>query len=155
MTRTEEGSNPPQPVSDDAPERHAAPPRLSGAVGRLAIAQVLGTLTALITGPLQARALGVDGRGLLAAVTVPLTLLPLLANLGLGVYTSRAAARGVRIGTLIASVAGILVAAGLLIALASSPLAALLGHQSDTAETFLWVGFLCARSSCSDTSSGR
>jgi O-antigen/teichoic acid export membrane protein len=144
MTWTDGVSNPAHRQLDESPEPHARPTPLSGAVGRLALAQVVVAVTALVTGPLQARALGPDGRGALAAVTVPLTLLPLLANMGLGVYASRAAARGVALGNLTGSVGGILLAIGLLGALAANPLAELLGHQSDTAETFLRVGFLCA-----------
>jgi O-antigen/teichoic acid export membrane protein len=143
MTRIGPAADSPHPLYESAePDRKDAP--LSGAVGRLTMVQVFGAATALVTGPLQARALGVEGRGELAAVTVPLTLLPLLTNMGLGVYVSRAAARGATRGTLTASVGGMLIVIGLLGALAAYPLAALLGHRSGTVETFLRVGFLCA-----------
>jgi O-antigen/teichoic acid export membrane protein len=143
MTRIGPASDSPRQLYEPA-ESHGTETPLSGAVGRLTMVQVFGAMTALVTGPLQARALGAEGRGELAAVTVPLTLLPLLTNMGLGVYVSRAAARGATLGKLTASVGGMFVVIGLLGALAAYPLAALLGHRSGTVETFLRVGFLCA-----------
>jgi O-antigen/teichoic acid export membrane protein len=144
MIRTGGASNSPHPELDETFEPHGSVVPLSGAVARLAMVQVLGAVTALVTGPLQARALGAEGRGSLAAVTVPLTLLPLLANLGLSVYVSRAAARGVPLGKLLASVGSIFVLIGIVVALAAHPLAAVLGHGSPTVETYLRIGFLCA-----------
>src|SRR3712207_7991140 len=44
---------------------------------RLAGVQFFAAVTALVTGPLQARALGPEGRGELAAIAVLLTLAPL------------------------------------------------------------------------------
>jgi O-antigen/teichoic acid export membrane protein len=143
MTRASQAQDSPYGQLDESRNTHGGGIPLSGAVGRLATAQVFAALTALVTGPLQARALGADGRGALAAVTVPLTLFPLLATMGLGVYASRAAARGVPLGKLTASVGGVLLAIGLLGALAADPLAELLARQRETVETFLRIGFLC------------
>jgi O-antigen/teichoic acid export membrane protein len=59
------------------------PPALRVAFGRVA-ANAAGAVTALVTGPLLARALGVDGRGALAAIVVPIVLANLVVGAGSG-----------------------------------------------------------------------
>ena len=68
--------------------------RLGRVTTRLALAGGSVALVGILTGPLQARALGPTGRGELAAVMTPLGFLPTLASLGLGTYVERMVARG-------------------------------------------------------------
>src|SRR4051794_14105737 len=80
-------------------------PALRGTVVRLTSVNVAVLAMALLTGPIQARALGVQGRGELAAILAPVGLLPLVASVGLATYATRAAAQGravdLLVGTLV------------------------------------------------------
>src|SRR4051794_37698844 len=84
-----------EPGSED-PSR-----RLPSVVRRLSITNALPLAVGLITGPLQARALGASGRGDLAAILVPVGLAPLLLSLGLGQYAGVNAARRARLGPIV------------------------------------------------------
>src|SRR4051794_36451179 len=114
---------------------------LRKATGRLAGAQVFAAVTAFITGPLQARALGPDGRGALAAILVPLTVIPLIANFGLNVYVSRMAARGAQLGRLLGSIGALVLGVGVVLALLSVPLAHLLAGGRHVVFLSLAIGF--------------
>jgi O-antigen/teichoic acid export membrane protein len=139
------------PSAEIADESGAGPPLAAGgapavmplgaAMTRLAGVQFFAALTALVTGPLQARALGPEGRGELAAIAVPLTLAPLLVNLGLGVYLARMAARGESLGRLVGSIGAVLVGVGVALAFLSAPLADVLAGGRDTVYVFLRIGF--------------
>jgi O-antigen/teichoic acid export membrane protein len=98
-------------------------------------------VTALVTGPLLARALGPSGRGDLAAILVPFSLAPLVLHFGLGVYGARQAARGrpldAVLGTLCAAALGI----GVLGALGGIPLAGVLADGRETVHSYLLVAF--------------
>ena len=68
-------------------------------------ANILVAVTALATGPLQARALGVEGRGLLAAIIVPLTFAAQLIPLGLHEFAEPVSSdEGVLVGVVFGSV---------------------------------------------------
>ena len=106
----------------------------------MAAANLAVVLTGLVTGPLIGRALGPEGRGLLAAIVVPLSLATLILQLSGGEFATRAVARGVRPGTVVGSLAPQLVALGLLGTLVFIPLSEVLSAGESTVETYLLVG---------------
>jgi O-antigen/teichoic acid export membrane protein len=78
-------------------ESPASRPKTRGDLASLAIwttlAQIFLPLTSLVSGPILARALGPDGRGLYSAVLAPLTVLGFVALVGLPDATTFAVAR--------------------------------------------------------------
>lgn len=100
---------------------------------------ILIALLTLVTGPLQARALGADGRGVLAAILVPLGLAPIICSLGLGTFTTREVARGRSTRILIGSLTPVLVAAGLIAIALSFQIARLFPGP---AQQFVTIGLL-------------
>jgi O-antigen/teichoic acid export membrane protein len=68
-------------------------PDLAGLAFWTTLAQVALPLTSLISGPILARTLGPDGRGVYAAVLSPLLVLSFVANVGLPDATTYAVAR--------------------------------------------------------------
>ena len=115
--------------------------RLVRIVGSLMAVNVLTALAGLVTGPLQARALGPAGRGDLAAILVPLTLAPQILSLGVGVYAARESARGRNIGELVGSLGAVMLAVGTVGAVAGIPLAAYLADGRDVVQLFLTIVF--------------
>jgi O-antigen/teichoic acid export membrane protein len=107
-----------------------------GLLGSGGVALVVG----LVTAPILARTLGPDGRGLFAAVVVPIGLAPFVAQLGLGAYAVRAAARGVPLGTIIGSVGALLLVLSGVVALAAPGIAGLLADGRPVVERYLSVG---------------
>lgn len=96
-------------------------------------------LSAVLTGPVLARALGPEGRGELAAVLAPVALVALLATVGLPeactylVATRRwTARRAARVGAVTALLVGVLAAVGLAV------LAPVLLRQSPDQVPLLW-----------------
>jgi O-antigen/teichoic acid export membrane protein len=120
----------------------AAPKRITAVVASLATANVLGAASGFVTGPLLARALGASGRGDLAAVVVPLALLPPVLSLGLTGYAYRELPRGRRVGEVIGSLGLPLLVIGLVAAASAIPIADALAGGRETVRTFLIVGFL-------------
>lgn len=127
----------------------------SGGIGPRARASRLGTVTrnltlvnlayvlaALVTSPLQAHALGPQGRGELAAVTVVLGLVGALGDLGLGAYAVRESARGRAVRTLVGSVGGQLLVLGIVYALAAPIIAGFVADGRDAVSTLLLMGLL-------------
>lgn len=115
--------------------------RLPEVAGYLTLTQVGIAALGFITGPIQARALGPDGRGMLAAILVPVTLAPFVAGLGVGTYVQREVARGTPIGTLIGSVAPILGLPALGGVLAAGPIAGLIAGGRATVDFYIRIGF--------------
>lgn len=105
-------------------------------------ASVLITVLNTATGPLQARALGPAGRGDLAAITIPLTLIPTLLSLGLGVYLMRETARRRSLAVLVGSVGSVLVALGVLAACFSPLVASAFAGGRPVVYTWVFIGFL-------------
>ena len=97
----------------------------------LTFVQIATLGVGFISAPLIARALGADGRGLLAAIMVPLGLAPWLFQFGTGLFAVKEAARGVSPGTLLGSIGALNVAFGVLGAGAGLWIATTLaeGHQ--------------------------
>jgi O-antigen/teichoic acid export membrane protein len=108
----------------------------------LTAVSVASLASGLVTGPLVAHALGVTGRGILASVMVPIGAAPYIAQLGLGLFTVRAAARGISVSRLVGSVAVPLLVIGGAVAIAAGPLAAALVPVNTGARFWLRVGLM-------------
>jgi len=116
--------------------------RLTGVVARLAATNVLGAAFGLVTGPLLARALGASGRGDLAAVLVPLALVPAVLGLGIPAYAYRELPRGRPVEEVLGSLGLPLLLIGLLAAAGAVPVADALAGGRAATRTFLIVGLL-------------
>jgi O-antigen/teichoic acid export membrane protein len=123
------------------PEVSPAPPRLLRVVGSLTVVNAFVAASALVTGPLQARALGADGRGDLAAIITPLFLASAVLSLGLGAYASREVARRGPDGEVIGTTTVLMVAFGAIGPLIAFPVATWLAEGRDTVRLLLVVGF--------------
>jgi O-antigen/teichoic acid export membrane protein len=117
-------------------------PNFTRLVAALTGANAVLVFTSLITGPLQARSLGPSGRGDLAAIIVPLTILPTLLDLGITAYIVRARARGESRSVLLGSLVPISVGFSLVGVIAAIPLAHLLAHGRGTVQTCITIGLL-------------
>ncbi len=115
--------------------------RLLRTAGKFTIVNAIVSLSALLTGPLQARALGPAGRGELAAILVPLAIAPVIAELGLGTYASVQAARGRNLGRLVGTVATLMVVLGAIGAAVGLLLTDRLAEGRDTVALYLTIGF--------------
>ena len=102
--------------------------------------QVLQLLAGFITGPLIARALGAEGRGLLAAIVVPLGIAPFVAQLGLSAFAVNRVAKGVAPGRVFGSIALPLLVVATLVAFASPWLAGLLSEGREPVDRYLTIG---------------
>jgi len=111
-------------------------------VGGLATMNGALFVAALVTGPLQAHALGPTGRGEVADILVPTSLTAIIAEFGLGTYAMREAARGRPSGVLLGTIGSMLFAIGLLVAVASEGLAALLVGHRHPVFALLTIGFM-------------
>ncbi len=116
--------------------------RLGIVTRNLTLVNLAYTLAALVTSPLQARALGPVGRGELAAVTVVLGLVGALGDLGLGAYAVRESARGRAVRTLVGSVGPQLLALGILYAVVAPVIADFVAHGRDAVAVLLLAGLL-------------
>ena len=115
---------------------------MAGVVACLTAANVLGAATGFISGPLLARALGVSGRGDLAAITVPLALAPAVLGLGIGAFAYRELPRGRAIEEVIGSLGLPLLVIGLIAAAGAIPIADALAGGRATVRTFVIVTFV-------------
>ncbi len=118
--------------------------RISGVVARLTAVNVLASATGFITGPLLAHALGASGRGDLAAIVVPLTLLAGVFGFGIPAYPYRTLPRGDDVGETIGSLGLPLFVVGLVVAAAGVPLADALAGGRPTVRIGLVVVFASA-----------
>ena len=124
-----------------APAAPAAPRRrLSRVVGQLFGVNVLLTVCGLVTGPLIARSIGADGRGLLAAILVPLGIAPFVLAFGLTTYSSRIAATRTPAAQVIGTFGVLSAAIGLAFVPFGLGLAYLLGQGNPTVTLFLTIG---------------
>lgn len=128
------------PATVATPGRRRA--RLTGVVASLTATNVLGAAFGFVTGPLLARALGASGRGDLAAVLVPLALVPGVLGLGIPAYAYRELPRGRPLGELLGSLGLPLLLIGLLAAAGAVPAADALAGGRAATRTFLIVGLL-------------
>ena len=98
--------------------------------------------TGLLTAPLLARALGADGRGDLAAILVPLSVLPAVLGLGAPTFVYRELPRGRPVGEVLGSLALPMLFVGALTAATALPLANALADGRPTVRLFLLIGLL-------------
>ena len=133
---------PAEPVGVSAAEPTERRWSLMRVVGGFSLINVVLMLGGLVSGPLLARALGPSGRGDFAAITVPLTIAPLLLGLGLGAYLARAAARGARLGAAVGTTGALVLGIGLIVAALSNPLADLFAGGRETVHHYLVIGFV-------------
>jgi O-antigen/teichoic acid export membrane protein len=111
-------------------------------VGRLTAANAIVAALGLLTGPLLARALGPGGRGDLAAILVPLGLLPALLGLGIPAYLYRELPRGRPPAVVLTSLAVPVTAVGAVMAVLAVPASRWLAGDRETVRLFLLMGFL-------------
>lgn len=112
----------------------------SSVVVRLTSVNAMALVAGLITGPIVARALGVDGRGDLAAITAVLTVGPWLLDFGLSLWLARERARGVGREELLGAALPVGFACSLIGVVAAIPLSHALGHGRPVVTTFLQIG---------------
>lgn len=96
-------------------------PSFAGAVRKLTTLNIAVTFLGLASGILQARGLGPDGRGDLAAIIVPLYFLGWLGDFGLGLFARRESARAAPIGPLVATIGATVVGLGIVLAVGLQP----------------------------------
>jgi O-antigen/teichoic acid export membrane protein len=116
--------------------------RIARVVARLTATNILMTALGAVTGPLLARALGPDGRGTLAAIVVPLTLIPWVLSLGLPNFAARESARGRRLGVLLPGLGVPTFALGIVGAATAYPIASWLADGRGVVFTYLLIGLL-------------
>jgi O-antigen/teichoic acid export membrane protein len=131
----------PHPEASSNPQATSRLP-ISSVVARFSVINGIVMALGIITGPLQARALGPAGRGDLAAITVVASMLPLIAGFGLYTYAGRQVAQHRPVGDVMGSVGLVLVLAGLIIAPLGFPIAALLAHGRGVVYAFVLASFL-------------
>jgi O-antigen/teichoic acid export membrane protein len=92
-----------------------------------------------VTGPLLARSLGATGRGQLASIIVPATLLTYLAGLGVESWVTVESARGRALGTVLGTAGTLSVGFGLIGACAALPVAVALAGGNATVFLFIAI----------------
>ena len=97
-------------------------------------------LMGLITGPVTARVLGVNGRGELAAITAVLTIGPWVLDLGLSQWLARERARGASREDLLGAALPVALGFSFIGAAAAIPLSHVLGQERDVVIMFLQLG---------------
>lgn len=100
------------------------------------------SLLGLITGPLQARALGPSGRGELAAIIAVGLFVPIVAGLGLEAFVARETARGTAPADVVGTIGLITLIIGLALIPAGIPLSAMLAGPHHTVHLFILIEFL-------------
>ena len=126
-----------RPVAAPTPSRR----ELGGYVS-LAGVQVFQLIAGLITAPLLAHALGADGRGLLAAVAVPLGVSGYILQLGLGQFAVNRVAQGTRVNVIFGSLAVPLIVVGGLVGAVSPEIAHVLSGGREPVERYLTIGLV-------------
>jgi len=107
-------------------------------------ANVVIVLSGLIAGPITARALGVEGRGELAAITAVLTMVPWVLDLGLSLWIARERAIGRSRAELLGAALPPALACSLVGVAAAIPLSHALGGERAVVVTFLQIGLFLA-----------
>jgi O-antigen/teichoic acid export membrane protein len=124
------------------PEGRVRRRSIAGVVAKLTAANSVLVLGGFVTGPLQARALGVVGRGEVAAIGSTLGLAPTVASLGLGSYAMWAVARGRATGTVLGTMGALYIALGVVVVALAVPLSSALSGGHPVVREFLLIGLL-------------
>jgi O-antigen/teichoic acid export membrane protein len=111
-------------------------------LGGITAVNVLINLSALVTGPLQARLLGPQGRGELALIMVVTGFAPIVVSLGMSSFLAREITRTARRGVLLGTVAALSLALGVFGALWAYPVSRLFGDGHQEVQTLILVGLL-------------
>lgn len=139
LAKDQDASAGPSPVGV-AVEPDATPQTALGpVVARFTGLNALLMLLALVTGPIQARILGPEGRGEIAVILAVLTMAPILLDFGLSAYVARERARGTSLGTLLATVLPLALGFSMLGVLAAVPVSELLGQGRPVVERYLLI----------------
>ena len=114
----------------------------AGVVGRLTTANVVALVAAIIAGPITARALGVEGRGELAAILAVLTVAPWVLDLGVGQWLARERARGGSRSEVVGAALPLALGGSLAGVALAFPLSDWLGQGRSTVAAFVLFGML-------------
>lgn len=129
-------------IPGDTPRSGPPSSRFTGTVGRLTLVNISVSLLGAMSGIVQARALGPEGRGELAAILVPLYFVAFLGDLGLGLYARREAARTNALGDLIGTIGPTVGTFGVVLCLALLPLVGLVARGRSVVHLWLSLGLL-------------
>lgn len=141
------------PPTDSKPDCQASraaspaihlPGNFAQVVSRLSGVQAVIILSALVTGPITARTLGVHGRGELAAIVALLTVIPWLLDLGLSQWLARERALGGGLPELLGAALPVALGCSLIGVAAAIPLAHILGQGRPTVITYMEIGLFLA-----------
>lgn len=113
---------------------------LTRAAARLSLAHLVVVAGGIVTGPLLAHALGAAGRGHLASIVVPVTLLGWFASFGLGPWVAVECARGRPIGTALGTAGVLALGLGTIGAVGFVPVSIALADGNDTILLFMLIG---------------
>ncbi|WP_372790229.1 oligosaccharide flippase family protein [Paraconexibacter sp.] len=115
---------------------------LTRAAALVAAASAFAVTAGLLTGPIIARALAPEGRGALAAIVAPLGLIGLVAQFSASEFVSQHTARGRSTATTIGTVAPVMFAAAVVLAVACWPFAAVIADGNADVERYVELGLI-------------
>jgi O-antigen/teichoic acid export membrane protein len=130
-------SSPPEP-GNRKPRR----PSIGSVFVRLSALSATTTALGLLTGPLQAHALGPTGRGELAAIVAVGTFLPLIAGLGFEYFVSRQIAAGAPPADVVGTIGLASLVIGLILIPVGFPLAQVLAKSRHVVYIFILAQFI-------------
>lgn len=108
--------------------------------GALSAVTIFTAVSGLLTGPLLARALEPTGRGLLAAILVPVGLAATVGQLGMAAFVARESARGTDTRKLVPTIGVLVIGMGLAILAVVAALLAGPVHMDPVVEHYLLLG---------------
>jgi O-antigen/teichoic acid export membrane protein len=108
----------------------------------LTVVQIFQLASTLVTAPLIAHALGAEGRGMLAAILVPLGVAFFLLELGQGAFAVNRVAQGTPPRVVFGSLALPLLAVGVVVAALSPFIAGALSEGREPVNEFLIIGLV-------------
>src|SRR4051794_7620413 len=123
-----------------SPRGGPASPSILRAASLLAAANFAAIASGFLTGPILAHALGVDGRGLLAAVIVPLSLAAAISQFGIGEFATQQVAKGVPPRVAAATLIPLVAVAGLCAAVAVYAISGAISDGSEIVRNGLLIG---------------
>lgn len=96
-------------------------------------------LLALVTGPVQARVLGPDGRGEIAVILTVLMLAPILLDFGLSDFVARERARGTGLGSVLGTALPLAIGFALIGVVLAVPVSELLAQDRPLVERYVRI----------------